>query len=116
MLSVRGLSWSLALAGLAGVTLTLSFANDNTLCAHRCLTLVALHQMLSVRVALFTDGTTAVFFPAAVADNSRTTKENLLVSTHGINWSRKPQSPILLLSAIEGEPLELTSGKPPFHQ
>ena len=74
------------LAVLAHVTLTLTLGNDNTLATDGGLTLVALHQMLSVVVTLFTDGTAAVFFPATIANDAGAA---ILTETSG----RKKKSP-----------------------
>lgn len=65
-----GSSWVL-LAGLANVAFAETLGDDDALLADGRLALVALHQGLAVPVALFTNGSTAVFLAAAVANYSR---------------------------------------------
>jgi len=59
------------LAGLADVALTETLGDDDALLADGGLAFVALHQGLAVHFALFTNGSTAVFLAAAVADHTR---------------------------------------------
>ena len=58
-------------AGLARVSFAGALGDDDASVADGVLALVALHQMLTVLVALFADRSTAVFFSAAVAHDSR---------------------------------------------
>src|SRR5690554_2388888 len=70
-----GLTSDPLLAVLARVSFTGALGDDNAFFADGSLTLVALHQMLAVIVALFTDGATAVFLPATVTNDSGAAKQ-----------------------------------------
>lgn len=60
------------LAGLARVSFAVALGDDDASVTDGVLALVALHQMLTVLVALFADRSTTVFLSATVAHDSRT--------------------------------------------
>ncbi|OAQ34484.1 hypothetical protein K457DRAFT_133507 [Linnemannia elongata AG-77] len=58
-------------ARLARVSFTSALSNDDASVTDGVLALVALHQMLTVLIALFADRSTAVLLSATVAHDSR---------------------------------------------